>query len=78
MVAGNRMRVWRLPNSQKYLEYDKPEYVRSQRFLIYREPKYAYGSTSYEWLINGQDSAITNPLSKLEVYDYAWGILSSE
>lgn len=72
------MRSWRLPNGQRYLEYDKPEYVRSQRFLIYREPKYAYGLTLHEWLIKGQDAAITNPLSELEIFDYSWAILSSK
>lgn len=70
------MRAWILPNSQKYLEYDRLEYIRSNRFLIYRLPKYAYGLTSHEWLIKGQDAAMTNPISELEIFDYSWATLS--
>lgn len=76
MVAGDRMiRMWSLPNGQKFSQFDTVEYNNVQHFLLYRNMKHAYRLTSDKRLITGQNNTYI-ATGELELFDYSWATLS--
>ena len=77
MVAGDRMRVWSLPNGQKFSQFDTVEYNSIQHFLLYRAGhKFTYGLTSDKRLITGQNNTYMSKTGELKLFDYSWATLS--